>query len=248
MANKSLADLRKMPRAQLKAINKDELIDCIMSANDREMGVLTRLEEKLAVIANELSEFRRTFSTLEATVDKKLAEMQCKIDQQAEVITKQQLFLENIDRKERETNLVVLGVPDEQESMDGARNDSDKLEKIWTVIGEDTEVRSYRRLGRPTQGNNRSRPILVVVRSKSDRDKILEKARRLKDSGTPYNKIYVKKDVHPAVRQEWKRLRNVEAAERERPENQGCIIHLDTRERKLYRDGVMIDKWNPHPF
>ena len=55
----------------------------------------------------------------------------------------------------------------------------------------------------------------------------------------------MKKDVHPSVRNEWKRLRDAERTEKDRPENVGCVIRLDVRERKLYRDDVVIDKWNP---
>lgn len=31
--------------------------------------------------------------------------------------------------------------------------------------------------------------------------------------------------------------------ERERPENVGCNIYLNVRERKLYKDGLVIDEW-----
>ena len=60
--------------------------------------------------------------------------------------------------------------------------------------------------------------------------------------------IYIKKDVHPAVRKEWARLREAERLEKEKPENNGATIRLDTRERKLYRDDTVIDSWTPHPF
>ena len=38
-------------------------------------------------------------------------------------------------------------------------------------------------------------------------------------------------------------LREAEKAERERPENVACNIQFNVRERKLYKDGVVIDKW-----
>ena len=152
-----------------------------------------------------------------------------------------------VDRKERETKLVVLGVPDEEESLAGATSDNDKLRKVWSVIGEDIEIRSHQRLGRRND-SGRKRPILVTVKSKQDRDAVLAKTKRLKDAGEPFGRIYVKKDVHPSVRNEWRRLREAEAAEKQRPENEGCVIRLDTRERKLYRDDVVIDRWNASPF
>ena len=95
--------------------------------------------------------------------------------------------------------------------------------------------------------NNR-RPILVTVASKIIRDNILQKTRQLKDAGDEYNRVYVKKDVHPSIRKEWKRLFDAEKTEKERPENAGCVVHFDKRERKLYVDGNVIDSWNLQYF
>lgn len=90
-------------------------------------------------------------------------------------------------------------------------------------------------------GTPKRRPILLVLADKNKRSGILEKSKQLKTAEDNYKKIFIKKDVHPCVRKEWKRLRDVEKAEKERPENVGCAINLDTRERKLYKDGVVID-------
>ena len=62
-----------------------------------------------------------------------------------------------------------------------------------------------------------------------------------------YKDIYIKKDLHPAVRREWGRLHEVKATEQNRPENAGCQIVLDSR-REVTRDGVVIDKWSPNNF
>ena len=76
----------------------------------------------------------------------------------------------------------------------------------------------------------------------------MDKAKRLKQAGGNYATIYIKKDIHPSIRMEWRRLREVEQNEKERPENSGCVIRLDTRERKVYRNNVIIDSWQPIPF
>ncbi len=89
---------------------------------------------------------------------------------------------------------------------------------------------------------------LVTVASKSERDIIPEKSPVLKERRTPYDKVYIKKNVHPAVRHEWKRFQDAAAVEKGRPENQGCNIRLDVKERNLYRDDTVIDKWNMHHF
>lgn len=82
----------------------------------------------------------------------------------------------------------------------------------------------------------------VTVASKKARDGVLEKASRLKDQRGAFSKICVKKDIRPAVREEWKRLRTAETIEKERPENQGCTIRLDVPERNFYRSRMVIDK------
>ena len=77
---------------------------------------------------------------------------------------------------------------------------------------------------------------------------MLAKVPQLKQRGGAYGKIFVKKDIHPSIRNEWKRLHDAERAEKERPENAGCVIRLEPRERKLYKDGVVIDSWSQLSF
>ena len=62
-------------------------------------------------------------------INKKVESLEARIDKQAEVIAKHQNFLEVIDRKEGEDNVVVLGVPEEHESLDGATTEEGKFEK-----------------------------------------------------------------------------------------------------------------------
>ena len=107
--------------------------------------------------------------------------MQNQLDKQAEIILSQQLFLENIDRKERETHLILLGVPEGQETLEGATSDAEKVDKIWTTIGvNDVEILSTKRLGREPVGE-RKRPILLILEHRADRDNILQKSKVLKE-------------------------------------------------------------------
>lgn len=50
----------------------------------------------------------------------------------------------------------------------------------------------------------------------------------------------MEKDLYPAVREEWMRLQAVETTEKNCQENQGFEIQLGIKEKKLYRDGVII--------
>lgn len=250
---RTLADLRKLPRHQLNRLTKDDMMDCILSSSAGEEVALIALTDRINAVVNELAEVKRIIASPDNDVNKKISELQQQSDKQSEIISRQQRFLENIDRKEREKNIVILGVPDENEALEGAVTEEDKLSKIWVKVGVVNVLGSHRRLGNNNNNNNntgtpRRRPILLTLEDKDQRSKILENASKLKTSGEIYSKIYVKKDVHPSVRNEWRRLREVEKHEKERPENAGCTIRLDTQERKLYRDAVVIDTWNAQFF
>lgn len=243
---KSLAELRRMNRGQLGRVTKEDLIDSILAINERDDNLILTLTEKLDALVTEVAGLKTAVTSPESVINKKLENLQKQVDKQADIIAKQQRFLETLDRKERESNLVILGVPDENETLDGGATDESKLRKIWEKVEVNEEIRSHKRLG--NRVDNRKRPILLSLASKEVRDKILEKASKLKELGEVYSKIYIKRDVHPSVRNEWKRLRDAERSEKERPENVGCVIRLDTRERKLYRDGIVIDSWNQQFF
>ena len=245
---RSLSDLRKMQRTQLKSVNKDELIEAIITSTDADAGGMVMLQDKLTQIATDLKAVKTSIASSNTVTATKLADMQQKIDNQAGIIMQQQLFLEKLDRREREKNLVLLGVPDVNEALEGATSEEGKIGKVFDVLQVQAPIRSHRRLGRQEQSATRPRPILVTVDTKSERDAIVGNGKKLKESREALKKIFVKKDIHPAVRKEWKRLHDAEAREKDKPENQGCVIRLDFQERKLYKNNIVIDSWNPHPF
>ena len=162
------------------------------------------------------------------------------------VIAQQQRFTEQLDARDRECNLVVTGVPDGQESLAGMTNDMDKCKHILEIVEASDIKIAVSRLGVFDQDS--ARPILVRTSCRAERDRVLEKTKKLKDAGEPFKGIYIKKDVHPSVRREWSRLREAEKAEREKPINQGCDIRFDTKRRELLRNGVVIDSWRPQYF
>lgn len=244
---KSLSDLKKMQRNQLTRLTKEDLIESILAAPEANDGQLLELTNKLHALVAEVAELRKAVVAPDGGINKRFVELQTQVNKQAEVISKQQQYLEAIDRREREKNIVITGVPDENEALDEATSDEGKLHKIWSKVGVNEAIQSHRRLGTAVF-DNRRRAILLTVDNKEIRDRILEKARQLKQAGREYEKIFIKKDVHPSIRKEWKRLHDAERAEKGRPENSGCVIRLDTRERKLYRDGVVIDSWNQLSF
>ena len=84
--------------------------------------------------------------------------------------------------------------------------------------------------------------------SKFDRDKFTGGSKNLKEAGPAYKKVYVRKDTHPAIRNEWKRLKDEERNAKDKPENAGARIVLDFKSRVLKRNDIIIDRWNPQYF
>lgn len=113
-------------------------------------------------------------------------------------------------------------MPDEGEALDGAVTDVEKLVHLWGKMEVGDVDCQHRRLG-TAGGGGRKRPLLLTIRDKDTRLRILANSKKLKTAGENYTRIYVKKDVLPSVRKEWKRLRDAEAREKEKPENVGCV-------------------------
>ena len=169
---KSLKDLLKLQRNQLKNVNKDELIDAILAADDAVSNA--RHDAKLDKIVKDLTDLRTFITSSENSSKAQIKELTDVITKQSEIILQHQLVLEQIDRKNRENNLVLFGIPNEQLAFDGATTDDDKIKKVFDIVEADSDavIRSHRRLGPPDQENNRPRPLLIRLDSKAIRDKV----------------------------------------------------------------------------
>ena len=82
----------------------------------------------------------------------------------------------------------------------------------------------------------------------SDSRPVVANAKKLKGMPAPYDKIYIKKDMHPAVRREFTRLREAEKKLREDPDTQGRDIEYDRDSRTLKVDGVIVDRFRSSFF
>jgi len=122
-----------------------------------------------------------------------------------EAIKHQQAFMERMDAKDRERNLILRGVP--TGIYDGRTTDEEKVKRVLEIINVpriNITLGSLKRIGTVNPDNPAiPRPILLSVASKYERDQILNLARQ---ETVHLGDIRVSKDLHPAVRKEWKRL------------------------------------------
>lgn len=71
---KSLSELRKMQRNQLKSVTKDELIESIMSFQDGD--ALQTVTTKLDMLVNEVADLKKTIESTNNTVHEKISALQ----------------------------------------------------------------------------------------------------------------------------------------------------------------------------
>lgn len=148
---KSFLEMKKMQRSQLTGFTKEELIESILSAPEQEEGQFNTLTTALQNLASEVADLKNAINAPDSIFNKNFTELQLQIDSQAAILVKQQRFLEVLDLKEREKNLIILGVPDENETLDGQTSDAHKVAKIWQKTGVPEEIASHRRLGDITE-------------------------------------------------------------------------------------------------
>ena len=157
-----------------------------------------------------------------------------------------QRFAEGLDSRQRGKNIIILGVSESSDALgdDDTTRIKNIIEKTSAMTLEEIGDTSVKRLGERIIAG-RPRPILVCLEDHAKQWKILQNAKNLKDI-TGYSNIYIKRDIHPTVSREQNRLRKREKELKEDPANRGVNIIYDYKNRVLKRDGVMIDRFNPH--
>ena len=140
--------------------------------------------------------------------------------------------------------MIVLGLKE-----DPIENDLDKFNNIVTVIGlnpDDIKVENIERLGTKDDDEpNKTRPTKVTLENSQMRYEILKNSSKLKDQaeGSAYRKIFLKKDVHPDVRAEEKRLYEVFKAEKKKPENVNKDVVFNRKTRVVTVNAEEVDRF-----
>ena len=230
----SQTQISKLTNAQLK-----EALATIVNA-DRE-------EPTNAALLEELRNVREEISSLKYLKDE-VKQVTSRLDDAFKIINLQQKFLENLDSRERSKNFIVFGLQEEANALG-----DDDLSKVKSIVKaaklpNDLDVSTWqlRRLGQRNGGNKR--PLWIGTDRQQVRNLVLDHAKNLKDVGDIYSAIYMKKDLHPAVRKETLRLREREKEEKNKPENVGVNIRYDWKNKVLLRDNEIIDKYAPSFF
>ena len=229
--NLASSQITKMTNAQLKAA----LNTVLHTRKQKEPANSILLEE-----IKSLKEVREM-----KTIKREVELLTSRLNDAFSIIQGQQRFLEHLDSKERRQNIVILGVKEDADEM--GSSDEEKVKTILDAAEytqeEDMNDWETKRIGK--ENEMKKRPILMRVNNQKQRDNILRVARNLNEAGSTMARVYLKKDVHPAIRKEQTRLRNREKEEKEKSCNAASNISYDWKNRILLRDGVVIDRFSP---
>ena len=127
----NLNDLLKLSRSQLNGYKKEQILDILEAADSSEgNGNIQTLISSIANLTTQITSLQTSMSEHNESNRKQIDELNQRVSKQDEIIAKQQLYLEQLDRKERECNLIILGVPEDSETLEGATNDTEKVKKV----------------------------------------------------------------------------------------------------------------------
>ena len=225
-------DLKKIVDEQLALINNDPntirnlIVNTINIAIDRKFN-----------------EFEKRFKELNEHCEGEIKRLEDKVKEQSRLISAQQRFLEDIDSERRAKNLIVLGLKEDED------DDKDKFLEVARTIGisqDDLVIEKLTRLGKLNENQTeRIRPLKMTFDSPEMKNKVLKNAYKLKNQNDddPYKKVFLKKDLHPEVRNEEKRLYDVFKKEKAKPENADKSVIFDRKSRIITCNGEEIDKF-----
>ncbi|KAK8381159.1 hypothetical protein O3P69_008199 [Scylla paramamosain] len=109
-----------------------------MLASGEDGTTLAGINMRMDDVVKTMEALKDTITAQNSVANENYEKLRARVNKQ--IIAKQQQYLEYLDKKEREGNVVILGVPDDQESLEGATTDEEKLDKIWTAVAHPVVV------------------------------------------------------------------------------------------------------------
>lgn len=243
----SLNELKKMTDQELSRVRKESIVAAI-KADAGEASTNEMILSELREIRSQLNSVTSGMAVLQAentSMKQDMTTMKEKIAEQGKVLEMQQNFLEKLDYQGRARNLIITGVS-EIENLEDAGNDAEKVKVILEKTGNgNAEITEMTRIGAAAPNKTR-RPIKITLKSIDERNKILNDAKNINDAGENVKKIFIRRDVPPAVRKESKRIKEAEKRERDDPANEGKAVVYNRETKTLTVDGQIVDRFAPN--
>ena len=236
----TLDEYREMTPTQNQNVTKNRLIGLIDAAIDNEPNFGNNANNKLDLILNKLQSMEKK----NESYDNEIKRIDNTVNEHSNILSVQQKFLEDLDADRRAQHLIVLGLKEDHRGTD-----REKFLDVVETIGVEpysVKIESMVRLGtRDKNELQKTRPMKVTFETSNMRDSVLRNAVKLKDQPeeSHYRKIYLKKDMHPKVREEEKRLYEVWKAEKNKAVNAGKEVLFDRKRRVVTCNGEEVDRF-----
>ena len=239
---------------QFTSVRVEELRGSVQLMDDK----MNAIDEKITGYRQELDQVKKKQNDLDHEIhilrslpqrDERLINVEERLELYVQDINEQleyhQRFIESVDNKTRDKNLIFHGVPENASCELG----SDDAEKVMSVIKKtgymgDIDNINTARLGATVGNQARPRPILVKVDNHEVQKQLLMKAKQLRNE-IGFSRIYIKKDLHYTVRRELNRLKRREMQEKCNLINEGEDIKFNWNKRIMTINGMIVDKFKP---
>ena len=231
----TLEEYKELSASDRGKVKKKDLMFLLNESIERDP-----VSEKLDTILNELAAMRGE----KEKISNEIKRIDGTVGEHSKILSAHQKFMEDLDSEKRARHMIVLGLKEDQNT-----SDDDKLKDVVNVIGVDVnevKIENIVRLGKAdTSQPNKTRPLKVTFEKRTMRDKVLKNSNKLKeqDEESVYRKIFLKKDTHPEVRKEEKRLYEVFKAEKNKAENVDKEVIFDRKTRVVTVNDEEVDRF-----
>jgi regulator of replication initiation timing len=181
--NSNPKEIQKMPISEIEKWKKADLQQALIALLEEEkdheaqnLQKATEITDMLKKIVDEVTAMREERKEIMDEMNalrKENEKMRAQLKQQGSILKHHQQFMERIDAKERGNNLIILGIQEGDDQSD--ETDLVKVHETVNMVSVDTEIRSTRHLG--AKEANKNRPIMVVLNSMEERNKVVDLAR-----------------------------------------------------------------------
>ena len=234
---------------ELRALKRSQ-----QSSTDKMQGTLNAIQQKLVGVEEKMGNIEERLKDHEARINilesRPIHSAVPSVEQDFLVksMAQHQRYLESLEAEKRSCNVIITGLSEDDcvIAEQTISDDKSKVQELINLLQAEASPVEVMRLG-----NDRARTpraIKVEFNSKTQRDNLLSKSSALNDMLPPLNKIYIKKDVHPRIRKEHKRLKEVVKAEKYKPENASLNVRYDYDSRVVMVGDTVVDGFTPNFF
>jgi len=214
----------------------DKLVSVVEKLVEKSMGVEDKLRDKadqsmIAQLDARIKRLEDQFQEREQSLEMRLAVVDANVSRivterlrefeesknyQQDATTVKQAVKEKLDEdkdiESRRNNIVIYRIPEKLSDAVEVRKESDGkfvedlLESVFQIKVSDRDIRKMFRLGRPVEGSDAPRPLLVSFMKFEDKEHVMSNLRKLKQAEARFRGISMSHDLTPRQRNEVKML------------------------------------------